>query len=318
MTMRDTAFSKGSMRIDIESLRVFLAVVEEGSIATASRALHLVPSAASKRISDLEKDAGSPLFYRHSRGVLPTPAGIALYGHAKQIFEQIRHIDTLLSEYSGGIRGHVRLSVTYTAMVHYLPADLRRFASLHPEIKIDLIEKPSDVVVRMVENGVVDFGICAIPDPSLRLTCLPYRIDRLFLVVPVDHAFSKRKSISFEETLDCDYVGMQEGASIHTLCTRAADAAGRQLKLRIQVTNFEAVRNMVAAGLGIGILPKVGIPKHEKARLVNIPLDEPWAERPLSIVCRELENMPAPARMMVEQLMQERPGFGAADALSIM
>ncbi|QIE28071.1 HTH-type transcriptional regulator GltC (plasmid) [Caballeronia sp. SBC1] len=292
------------MRIDIESLRVFMAVVEEGSIATASRALHLVASAASKRISDLEKDAGSALFYRHSRGVLPTPAGDALYSHAKQIFEQFRQIDTLLSEYSGGIRGHVRLSVTYTAMVHYLPDDLRRFTSEHPEVRIELVEKTSDVVVRMVENGVVDFGICAVPDPSLRLTCLPYRVDRLFLVVPVGHLYASRKSIGFNETLDHDYVGMQEGASIHTLCTRAAEAANRRLKLRIQVTNFEAVRNMVAAGLGIGILPEVGIPEHERSRLVSIPLDEPWSSRPLNIVCRDLENMPAPARMMVEQLTQ--------------
>jgi DNA-binding transcriptional LysR family regulator len=292
------------MRIDIESLRVFMTVVEKGSIATASRTLHLVASAVSKRISDLEKDAGPALFYRHSRGVLPTPAGDALYRHAKQIFEQFRQLDTLLSEYSDGMRGHIRLSVTYTAMVHYLPDDLRRFTSAHPAVKIELVEKPSDVVVRMVENGIVDFGICAMPDPSLRLTSLPYRTDRLFLIVPVGHPYASRTSIGFDETLDQDYVGMQEGASIHTLCTRAAEATGKRLKLRIQVTNFEAVRNMVAAGLGIGILPEVGIPEHEKSRLVSIPLDEPWSDRSLNIVCRELENMPAPARMMLAQLTQ--------------
>jgi DNA-binding transcriptional LysR family regulator len=290
------------MRIDIESLRVFMAVVEAGSIAEASRALHLVASAVSKRISDLEQDTSAPLFYRHSRGVLPTPAGEALHHHAKQIFEQFRQIDTTLGEYSGGIRGHVRLAVTYTAMVHYLPDDLQRFIAVHPELKIELIEKTSDVVVRMVENGVVDFGICAMPGPSLRLTCLPYRVDRLVLITPIGHPYSRRKSIKFEETLDHDYVGMQEGASIHTLSVRAAEAAGKRLKLRIQVTNYEAVRNMVAAGLGIGILPEVGLPQHERSRLVGIPLDELWTDRSLNIVCRELQNLPSPARMMIEQL----------------
>ncbi|MDB5991779.1 MAG: LysR family transcriptional regulator [Herbaspirillum sp.] len=290
------------MRIDIESLRVFAAVVEAGSIAAASQVLHLAASAASKRISDLERDAGTPLFYRHSRGVRPTPAGQALYRRARQIFEQFRQIDTELSEYTGGVRGHVRLSVTYTAMVHYLPEDLRQFTATNPEIKIEMIEKPSDTVVRMVENGVVDFGICATVDASLRLTLLPYRMDRLFLVVPVDHPYATRDSIRFEQTLDLDYVGMQEGASIHTLCTQAAEAVGRRMKLRIQVTNFEAVRNMVAAGLGIGVLPEIGIPPHEEGRLAKVYLDEPWANRPLQIVCRDLEGMAMPARLMVDRL----------------
>lgn len=294
------------MYMDIESLRVFAAVVEEGSITAASQVLHLVASAASKRISDLERDAGVPLFYRHSRGVQATPAGHALYRHAQLIFEQFRQIDTELGEYTGGVRGHVRLSVTFTAMVHYLPEDLRQFTAANPEIKIEMIEKPSDTVMRMVENGVVDFGICAVMAPSLSLMQLPYRLDRLFLVVPVDHPYAGRDRISFEETLDQDYVGMQEGSSIHELCRRAAEAFDVRMKLRIQVTNFEAVRNMVATGLGIGILPEIGIPPHEKGRLVKVYLDEVWADRPLQIVCRDLESMPTPARMMVERLTRTK------------
>ena len=294
------------MYMDIESLRVFTVVVEEGSITAASQVLHLVASAASKRISDLERDAGVPLLYRHSRGVQATPAGHALYRHAQLIFEQLRQIDTELGEYTGGVRGHVRLAVTFTAMVHYLPEELRQFTAANPEIKIEMTEKPSDTVMKMVENGVVDFGICAVMAPALSLTQLPYRMDRLFLVVPVDHPYATRKRISFEETLDQDYVGMQEGSSIHELCARAAEAFDVRMKLRIQVTNFEAVRNMVAAGLGIGILPEIGIPPHEEGRLAKVYLDEVWADRPLQIVCRDLESMATPARMMVERLRRTK------------
>lgn len=290
------------MNIDLESLRVFTTVVEEGSIATASRVLHLVSSAVSKRISDLERDTGVPLFYRHSRGVMPTPAGEALYRQAKRIFEQFRQIDTLLGEFTGGVRGHVRLSVTYTAMVYYLPEDLRLFTKANPEIRIELVEQPTDTVLRMVENGAVDFGICSPSDPSLRLTVLPYRSDRLFLIVPVGHPYASRERISFVETLDEDYVGMQEGASIHALCTRAAETHQRRMKLKIQVTNFEAVRNMVAAGLGIGVLPEIGIPESESSGLVRVSLDDAWAERQLKIVCRDLDALPTPARMMVDRL----------------
>ncbi|WP_420993318.1 LysR family transcriptional regulator [Cupriavidus sp. 30B13] len=289
------------MRFDLESLRVFAAVVEQGSIAAAAQATHIVASAVSRRVSELESDAGTPLFERHSRGVRPTPAGQTLYRHARRIFEQFQQAEGELDEYTKGVRGHVRMSVNFTAMVHYLPQALHRFLSANGAIKIDLIEKTSDVIVRMVESGTVDFGICALTAPPERLSTLPYRVDRLFFIVPEHHRYAGRASLRFEEALDEDFVGMQDGASIYTLCQRAAAASGRRLKLRIQVTNFEAVRNMVAVGLGIGLLPEVGIPERMPG-LVKVALDEPWAERELKIVFRDIDDLPAAARLLIEQL----------------
>ncbi|HEX2518927.1 MAG TPA: LysR family transcriptional regulator, partial [Castellaniella sp.] len=92
---------------DFESLQVFLAAVEERSIFAAARRNHIVASAASKRISVLEERAGTALLYRHSRGVRPTPAGEALYHHAKRLDEHLRRISDELSEYANGVRGHV-------------------------------------------------------------------------------------------------------------------------------------------------------------------------------------------------------------------
>lgn len=290
------------MHFDIESLKLFAAVVEQGSITAAAQFMHIVPSAASRRISDLERDAGTALFQRHSRGVQVTPAGQTLYRHARRIFEQFRQAEGELIEYTEGIRGHVRMSVNFTAMVHYLPLELHRFLSSNSGIKIDLIEKTSDLVVNMVESGSVDFGICALTQPLMKVSTLPYRMDTLFLIVPAGHRYARRRRIRFEEILEEDFVSMQDGASIHTLSMRAAATHNRRLKQRIQVTNFEAVRNMVAAGLGIGLLPEVSIPTDAAPGLVKIALDEPWAQRPLHIVYRDLLSLPAPARLLIEQL----------------
>ncbi|EIF33004.1 transcriptional regulator [Burkholderia sp. Ch1-1] len=289
------------MRFDLESLRVFAVVVEQGSIAAAADAAHIVASAASRRISELERHAGTPLFERHSRGMHPTAAGQTLYRHVRRILEQFQQAEDELDEYTRGVRGHVRLSVNFTAMAHYLPQALHRFLSANREIKIDLIEKTSDMVVRMVENGTVDFGICSLTEPQERLTCLPYRVDRLFLIAPAHHRHAGCSRLRFDDVLDEDFVGMQDGASTHTLSQRAATASGRRLKLRIQVTSFEAVRNMVAAGLGFGLLPEIGIPEAVPG-LVKIELDEPWAERPLQIVHRHFDALPAAARLLIEHL----------------
>jgi DNA-binding transcriptional LysR family regulator len=301
------------MRLDLESLRVFTAVVEHGSIAAAAQATHIVASAASRRISELEVDAGTPLFERHSRGVRPTPAGQTLYRHAKRIFEQFQQAEGELGEYTEGVRGHVRMAVNFTAMVHYLPRELHRFLSANSAIKIDLIEKTSDLVVHMVENRTVDFGICALTGPLERLSTLQYRVDKLAFIVPEHHRYAGRASLRFEEALDEDFVGMQDGASIHTLCTRAAAACGRRLKLRIQVTNFEAVRNMVAEGLGIGLLPEIGIPEPAPG-LVKIALDEPWSKRALHVVFRDFDTLPPTAKLLINQLTGSRVYHGRGPA----
>ncbi|WP_148587746.1 LysR family transcriptional regulator, partial [Escherichia coli] len=109
------------MRFDLESLQVLVSVIEEGSLAAASERQHIVPSAISRRIAELESDAGTALLYRHSRGVEPTPAGSALYYRAKRLIDQMQEISSEMSEYAQGVRGHVRMHVNFSTMVQYLP-----------------------------------------------------------------------------------------------------------------------------------------------------------------------------------------------------
>ncbi|MNQ12579.1 HTH-type transcriptional regulator CysL [compost metagenome] len=291
------------MRFDLESLKAFVAVVEEGSIAAASERLHLVPSAVSKRISDLECDAGTSLLYRHSRGVRATPAGDALYHHSRRLLEHLRQIAGELSEYAEGVRGHARLHVNFSAMAQYLPADLSAFVQANPEIRIDLVESTSDQIVHAVETGMTDIGICAATSRTTGLDVRAYRVDRLVLIVPRQHPLASREKVGFEETLEYDFVGLQLGTSLHQLCSEAAIQVGKRLKLRIQVTSFEALRNMVSVGLGIGVLPEASVsPYLQISSLKMLELDEPWAIRPLQIVLRSYEALSVPSRLLVDHL----------------
>src|ERR1700733_14665109 len=191
------------LRFDIESLRIFVAVIEEGSIAAAAGRTHLVASAVSKRVSDLEGDAGTPLLYRHSRGVQATPAGDALYRHAKQLIEYLQKISDELSEYSDGLRGHSRIYVNFTAMVQYLPNVLRSFLRANPKVRIDMVEKSSDEVVQAIASGVADLGICCATEDSLGdLQWRPYSIDKLVVIVPSDHRLAGHASMTFAEALE--------------------------------------------------------------------------------------------------------------------
>lgn len=291
------------MHFDLESLKAFVAVIEEGSIAAAAARRHLVASAISRRMADLERDVSTPLLYRHSRGVQPTAAGEALYHHARRLLEQLRQLAGELNEYAEGIRGHARLQVNFSAMAQYLPADLHDFLKTHPEVKIDLLESTSDRILHAVSIGATDFGICAEGRGAEGLEKRPYRTDRLVVIVPLGHPLDGRDRVDFAEVLDYDIVGLQSGTSLHQLCSAAAERDGKRLKLRIQVTSFEALRNMVSAGLGIGILPQAS----SELYLPSVPmrmlaLDEPWAVRPLYIMLRSYTNLPVASRLLVDHL----------------
>ena len=292
------------LRLDLESLRIFVAVIEEGSIAAAAARTHIVASAVSKRVSDLEDDAGTPLLYRHSRGVQATPAGEALYHHAKRLSEHLQQISDELSEYSAGLRGHTRIYVNFTAMVQYLPGVLRSFLLANPNVRIDMVEKSSDEVVQAIASGVADLGICSATEDTLgHLQWRPYSVDKLVMIVPSDHRLADRASVSFEEVLDDDVISMPHGTSISKLCRVAAERAGKRLRVRIEVTSFEGVRNMVSAGLGIGVLPMGSVtPYVHSASFHVVELDEPWSLRPLSIIARNFDTLPLPARMLVDHI----------------
>jgi len=290
------------MRFDIETLRLFIFVIEGGSISAASDRGNVVVSAVSRRISDLELAAGTPLLHRRSRGVEPTLAGTALYRRAKIVMEHLQHIEWEMSQHRDGVRGIVRLSVNMTAMAHYLPKELKSFVDRFPGVQIGLIERLSDQVSRDVLSGDADIGICAASYIDKSLSERPFRIDRLVLITPADHPLGQRESVKFADTLDYEHVGMQDGASILALASQAAKALGRRMRLAIQVTNFEAIRNMVIAGLGIAIIPEIALTERDHSGYVTVRLDEPWVGRELKLLFKPTVPFPIAATHLLDHL----------------
>ena len=124
-------------------------------------------------------------------------------------------------------------------------------------MNVDLRERLSPSIVRAVTDGAADIGIVAGNVRIEGLEVLPYREDRLILVCARGHALGQSDEVSFEETLDFDHICLPEASAIHSFLMEAADRAHRRLKLRIQVGDFEAMCRLIAANVGIGILPNL-------------------------------------------------------------
>jgi len=308
VTITERSFAR---RIDLTSLQLFVAVCEAGSIGRAAEREFIAASAVSKRLSDLEAGLGTALLYRHARGVDLTPAGQSLLHHARAVLFGLEQMQSELSEYADGVRGHVRVHASISAIVQFLPEDLGSFVRQYPSVKIDLQEQLSGDVVRAVREGAADLGLCnasALADGGNALQVRPYRTDRLALVVPATHALSALTAINFEESLDEDHVGLHANSSIALAMHQAAARAGRAIRLRIRVTGLDAMCRMIDNGLGVGVMPLGAFESMRgSGALRAVPLTNDWAAREISLVARDFDTLPVTARSLVEHLRATDP-----------
>ncbi len=308
-------------RLDLVSLSLFSRVVRTGSISRGAELAHLAVGAASKRISDLEDAVGTEIFERHSRGVTLTPAGQALHRHAQRILSDVDHLAADLSDHASGIVGVVRLVANTSAVTQFLPTDLAGFIAAHAGIRIEMDESDSREAVLAVVDGRADIGIFAERTPSFGLQTVLYRRDRLVLVVPAGHPLAARASddprasgapplpLLFADVADLDFVSLPKETSLAQRLAAESTGIGRRLRVRIHVRSFDAMCQMVAAGLGVAVLPDAAVQPHLRSMgLARIELSDPWVERELLIGVRELAALARPVRLLLDHLVKPTSG----------
>jgi len=294
------------MKHNLLSLKYFLSVATAKSIARAADAEHIAASAISKRISELESQLGTPLFYRQTTGVELTAAGHEMVHYAKSIVQLIERMDAHMSDFASGLRGTVRIAANTSAITQFLPEDLAGFAQAHPDMRIDLTELTSEDILTNVREGLADIGIYSglVPDPDLNV--MTYRRDTLVVVMALDHPFKSDVPVTLEEFSRFDMVGLQRGSSLQAFLDICARERELKLKSRVEVLSFDGVRRMVEAGLGIAVLPHGAVePYLESSRLRMIPIAEPWAIRELKLALKDSQSVSRPVRALVDWLVPE-------------
>lgn len=290
--------------LDHLSLHLFILVCEEGTIARASERAFIAPSAVSKRISDIEARFGTPLLNRSKRGVEPTPAGLALLRHARSLTRAMERLDSELSEYAEGARGHVRVLANISSIMEFLPEELSAFMIEHPRIQADIEERFSPDVVRGVAEGNADLGICRRSMAVGDLEFLPYRRDHLAVVVGANHSLADRTNIAFAETLAFDHLGLSAFATLNNFMRSEATKEGHELQFRSYVSSFDAAFRLVQFGLGLAVFPLEAVQRY--ARLFDlriIPLTDDWALGEFVICVRDRGALSLSARRLLDHLL---------------
>ncbi len=291
--------------LDPVSIRLFLATLEEGSIARAAARESIVPSAVSKRISELEAELRVPLLDRSVKGVQATPAGEALAHHARALLQGMDRMQREMAGYVDGVRGLIKVLASVTSLSGELPADIMRFRAGRPQVEIDVEERTTPAIYRDVRDGLADVGVASEFASHEGLQVFPYRRYSLAAVVPSGHALAGQAQVNYAELLGNDLVELTRDSGITLVFDEAAREARTSRTVRARVSSFETICTLVSGGLGVGVVPLYLKEAKEKTLDVRlVPLADSWAQPRSFVAVRDLDTLPVAARAFVAHLRE--------------
>ncbi len=292
------------MRMDLADLRLFIAIVESGSITGGAAMAHLALASASERVRKLEAEVGVPLLQRHARGVTLTEAGEVLARHARPLLAQQQRLRQAMSAFARGQQGTLRLFANTSAMSAFLPGKLAAWMAAHPAVQIDTEERTSADIVSSILAGLAQAGMVsdAVDPGPLRLE--PVAEDPV-LIVPPAHALRETAEVAFATIIHEPLVALYQTSALQQHIEQHAAGLGQALNVRVRMSHFEGLCEMVAHGAGGAILPRVIAERYQQRyRFAVIALQDRWAQRRLCLCYQDDARLTPAMRRLLAWLRQ--------------
>lgn len=297
------------MHFDLADLRLIIAIAASGSLSKAAATFPVAVSAASTRLKLFEERCGVPLFVRRSDGMSLTPAGRLVLESCQSVLREARLLEETLQELNGERRITLRLAASTVANSTFLPAALGPFLADYPEVDLQLAEHNSKDVLRAVREGAIDIGVYDGNLPTDGLLSLPFRHDRLVLLVPHEHPLSSERPASLRSALSFPFVCLPTERAMQRFIEMMAVRNALPLKVRVRAPSFDAIAQLVAQGVGVAMLPEAAATRLAQELPVTVVLlADAWAIRELRICVRSWDGLASHARQLVSYLTDEQPG----------
>lgn len=293
-----------AQHFDITDFRVFINVVETSSLTKGAERSFLSVPATSTRIKNLEDNLGVSLLKRSPQGVSLTDAGKIYLQHARLILTQLESLTGELHQFTQGLTGHLRIAANTTAVTEYLPPVVGAYLKTHPDVHIEMRERLSDDIVRLVRDGSADLGVLSGNVVTEGLQSLPLVSSRLTLIAPLHHPILETPQVMFRDSLSYPYVMLLEGSAIDIFLNRAASVLHIPMTVRVQVASYDAMFRMVEAGAGIAVVPQAACDRLKGDKAIgNCELLDPWSLRTFQLCAQDFDALSIFARDFSDSLI---------------
>jgi len=248
--------------MDLRALEVFCKIVELRSFSRAAEVVLLTQPTVSGHIKALETELGLRLFDRAGRTVTPTRAGELLHGYARRILALRDEAQQAINEHKGGLKGHLTVGGSSIPGAYILPAMVAAFKRAHPDVTMTLHVIDSREIIRGVIEGTYEVGMVGARFEEGRVHYEPFTQDELVLAVPAGHPWAGRGTVRLSELAGQSFIMRERGSGTRKVMERALgdhDVDPGSLRVVLEVTGNEAVRQALRAGAGIAVISRRAI-----------------------------------------------------------
>lgn len=294
------------VRFDISDLRIFVNVVQAGSITMGAERSHRAVASISSRIKEMELEMGAPLLVRVRSGVVPTDAGRKLLEHGFRLLNEVQRMNDDLAVYGNRAKSFIKLYSNTVSLYEFLQQPISAYLRQNPATTLTIEEMVNHQIPQAVLDGSADIGVVAEPVDTKELETIPFALDRYVIISSKDvQPLLGRRFVDF---LDHDFVGPGRGSWMHTMLQQHAADEGKPLRYSVQLRSFAMTCELVADGVGIGIVPASTAERLQKRVPLRITeLEDSWAKLPLKLCVRKRDQLSKQAAALLDFLSAEAP-----------
>ncbi len=297
-------------QLGLDRLRAFTYVVELGSFSAAAERLDLTQPAISLQVRELEKQVGVRLIERVGRRAAPTAAGEELLGHARRIDANVSAALEAMQRHAKGTIGRIRLGTGDTACIYFLPPVLRSLRNKFPSLDIVVSTGNSPDFLKAIEDNTIDVGLVTLPAPGRMFDVQPL-LDDEFVAITSRGAVTLPEKVTPSDLAKLPVVLYEPGANSRQVIDQWAIRAGIALKPVMELGSVEAIKELVGAGLGCGVVPLMALPTAGIRRRTVIRPLQPRLCRKLAIVMRRDKPVQRGLREVIQAIKMFADEFRA-------
>lgn len=256
--------------MEFHQLRYVCAIAESGSFSRAAEHCHVAQPSLSQQVSKLEDELGSRLFDRLGRRVRLTDAGKIFLPRARAILQEMEAARSEVDFGKKEAKGSITMGVIPTIAPYFMPARVASFTRKFPEATLKIVEETTPILVEGVRNLSLDLAVMSLPLRHREFETIPLHKERLYAVLPRDHALARRREISLGDLRTEPFVLLRDSHCFHDIAVSACQRARVNPRVAFESGQFSSLLGMVSAGIGVSIVPAMAVDEAPDRAYVRI------------------------------------------------
>ncbi len=290
--------------MELRQIQYFIEVAKKEHMTEAAHNLHIAQSAISRQIVNLEAELGVDLFIREGRNVRLTPIGKVFLEHVQVAMQGIEKAKKEIEEFLDPERGTIRIGFPSSLAAYTLPMIISEFRERYPEIKFELRQGAYRHLIDSVIKGEIDIALLGpVPKEEKLIKGKILFVEEIVALLPTSHPFANNSSLPLDQLRNDSFVLYPKGFILHEIVVNACKQLGFQPRVSFEGDDMDTIKGLVAAGLGVTLLPEITLYDNIPRTTVKIPLSEPKVTRTVGVIIPTDRELPPSEKLFYDFLI---------------